>query len=112
MVDYTFNDSNNILTKHTFYSGYTMSNNLYDTHVNLRGEDNDRYHGPACYTSFFNPATFAKSLGIKKLHYINFDYILKDKSYIDYISNILDKKDTFFGEYQAQEGQMLLYLFL
>ena len=85
MVDYTFNDSNNILTKHTYYAGYTMYNSLYDTHVNLRGEDNDRYHGPACYTSFFNPATFAKSLGIKKLHYINFDYILKDSSYIDYI---------------------------
>ena len=104
MVDYTFNDSNNILTKHTYYSGYTYHTDLYNTHVNLRGENNDRYHGPACYTSFFNPATFAKSLGIKKLHFINFDYILKDKSYIDYISNILNKKDTFFGEYQAQEG--------
>ena len=80
MVDYTFNDSNNILTKHTYYSGYTYHTDLYNTHVNLRGENNDRYHGPACYTSFFNPATFAKSLGIKKLHFINFDYILKDKA--------------------------------
>ena len=105
MVDYVFYEKNNLLTKHTFYSGYTASNNLYDTYVNLRGEDNDRYHGPACYTSFYNPATFAKGLDIKKLYYINFDYILKDSSYIDYISKKLNKHDTFFGEFKAQEGK-------
>ena len=104
-VDYVFYEKNNLLTKHTFYSGYTAYNNLYDTYVNLRGEDNDRYHGPACYTSFYNPATFAKELGIKKLHYINFDYILKDSSYIDYISKKLNNHNTFFGEFDAQEGK-------
>lgn len=104
-VDYVFYEKNNLLTKHTFYSGYTAYNNLYDTYVNLRGEDNDRYHGPACYTSFYNPATFAKGLGIKKLHYINFDYILKDSSYIDYISKKLNNHNTFFGEFDAQEGK-------
>tara|TARA_R110000751_G_C13783340_1_gene481248 strand:- start:1797 stop:3758 length:1962 start_codon:yes stop_codon:yes gene_type:complete len=105
MVDYVFYEKNNLLTKHTFYSGYWMYHDQYDTHVNLKGEDNDRYHGPACYTSFYNPATFAKGLGIKKLYYINFDYILKDSSYIDYISKKLNKHDTFFGEYKAQEGK-------
>jgi hypothetical protein len=105
MVDYVFYEKNNLLTKHTFYSGYWMYHNQYDTHVNLKGEDNDRYHGPACYTSFYNPATFAKGLGIEKLYYINFDYILKDSSYIDYISKKLNTHDTFFGEYKAQEGK-------
>ena len=71
MVDYVFYEKNNLLTKHTFYSGYWMYHDQYDTHVNLKGEDNDRYHGPACYTSFYNPATFAKELGIEKLYYIN-----------------------------------------
>ena len=104
-VDYVFYEKNNLLTKHTYYSGYWSSTDLYNTHVNLRGEDNDRYHGPACYTSFYNPATFAKGLGISKLHYINFDYILKDKSYIDYISKKLNSHDTFFGEFNAQEGK-------
>jgi hypothetical protein len=104
-VDYVFYEKNNLLTKHTFYSGYQLHSDQYDTHINLRGEDNDRYHGPACYTSFYNPATFAKGLGIKKLHYINFDYILKDKSYIDYISKKLNNHDTFFGGYEAQEGK-------
>ncbi len=104
MVDYVFYEKNNLLTKHTFYSGYWMRGNQYDTHVNLRGEDNDRYHGPACYTSFYNPATFAKNLGIKKLYYINFDYILKDKSHIDYVSNKLNNHDVYFGENIAQEG--------
>jgi len=105
MVDYVFYEKNNLLTKHTFYSGYWMYHDQYDTHVNLKGEDNDRYHGPACYTSFYNPATFAKGLGIEKLYYINFDYILKDSSYIDYISKKLNTHDTFFGEYEAQEGK-------
>jgi len=105
MVDYVFYEKNNLLTKHTFYSNYTYHTDLFNTHVNLRGEDNDRYHGPACYTSFYNPATFASSLGIDKLHYINFDYILKDEEYIDYVSNILNTHDTFFGEFNAQEGK-------
>ena len=105
MVDYVFYEKNNLLTKHTFYSSYTYTTNLFGTHVNLKGEDNDRYHGPACYTSFYNPATFAKGLGINKLHYINFDYILKDKTYIDYISDKLNNHDTFFGEFKAQEGK-------
>jgi glycosyltransferase involved in cell wall biosynthesis len=105
MVDYVFYEKNNLLTKHTFYSGYWSSTDLYNTHVNLKGEDNDRYHGPACYTSFYNPATFAKGLEIKKLYYINFDYILKDKSYINYISKKLNTHDTFFGEFEAQEGK-------
>ena len=105
MVDYVFYEKNNLLTKHTFYSGYWMYGDQYDTHVNLKGEDNDRYHGPACYTSFYNPATFAKGLGIEKLYYINFDYLLKDSSYIDYISQKLNTHDTFFGEFEAQEGK-------
>ena len=105
MVDYVFYEKNNLLTKHTFYSGYWLYHNQYDAHVNLKGEDNDRYHGPACYTSFYNPATFAKGLGINKLYYVNFDYILKDSSHIDYISNKLDNYDTYFGEYKAQEGK-------
>jgi hypothetical protein len=105
MVDYVFYEKNNLLTKHTFYSGYWMYSDKYDSYVNLRGEDNDRYHGPACYTSFYNPATFAKNFGIKKLYYINFDYILKDSNYIDYISKKLNTHNTFFGEYKAQEGK-------
>ena len=105
MVDYVFYEKNNLLTKHTFYSGYWAYGDQYDTHINLRGEDNDRYHGPACYTSFYNPATFAQGLGIKKLYYINFDYLLKDNSYINHISEKLNTHDTFFGEYEAQEGK-------
>ena len=105
MVDYVFYEKNNPLTKHTFYEGYSFYNNQFDTYVNLRGEDNDIYHGPACYTLFYNPATFAKGLGIEKLYYVNFDYILKDQSYINYISKKLNTYNTFFGEHKAQEGK-------
>ena len=105
MVDYVFYERNNLLTKHTYYSNYTCNTDLFNTHINLKGEDNDRYHGPACYTSFYNPATFAKGLGIHKLHYINFDYLLKDETYINYTSDKLNTHDTFFGENTAQEGK-------
>jgi glycosyltransferase involved in cell wall biosynthesis len=105
MVDYVFYEKNNLLTKHTFYASFRGHWDQYDTYVNLRGEGNDRYHGPACYSLFYNPATFAKGLGIKKLYYVNYDYILKDSSYINYISKKLNTHNTFFGEYKAQEGK-------
>ena len=104
MADYVFFEKNNILTKHTFYSSYNFYTDLYDTYVNLRGEDNDLYHGAACYTLFYNAAAFAQNLNIKKLHYVNFDYILKDKKWIDKISIKLNHYEMFFGEHKALEG--------
>jgi len=40
----------------------------------------------------------------EKLYFVNYDYVLKDESYIDNISNILDKKDTYFGFDVSAEG--------
>ena len=48
--------------------------------------------------------TLGKNLNHEKLYFVNYDYILKDESYIDHISNILDKKDTYFGFDIAAEG--------
>jgi hypothetical protein len=104
MVDYVIYDANNFLVKHTFYSNYWCYTDLYDTWVDLRGEGNDRYHGGVCYTSFYNGAILGKNLNHEKLYFVNYDYILKDESYIDHISNILDKKDTYFGFDIAAEG--------
>jgi glycosyltransferase involved in cell wall biosynthesis len=104
MVDYVIYDANNFLVKHTFYSNYWCYTDLYDTWVDLRGEGNDRYHGGVCYTSFYNGAMLGKNLNHEKLYFVNYDYILKDESYIDHISNILDKKDTYFGFDIAAEG--------
>ena len=104
MVDYVIYDANNFLVKHTFYQNSWSITDLYDIHINLRGEENDKYHGGVCYTSFYNGAMLGKYFNHEKLYFINYDYILKDESYIDYISDILDTKDTYFGFNKAPEG--------
>jgi glycosyltransferase involved in cell wall biosynthesis len=104
MVDYVIYDANNFLVKHTFYSTAWCDFPLYHSSLNLKGEGNDRYHGGVCYTSFYNGAMLGKHLNHEKLYFVNYDYILKDESYIDSISNILDYKDTYFGFNTAGEG--------
>ena len=104
MVDYVIYDANNFLVSHTFYSTAWGKTNNYDYHINLKGEGNDRYHGGVCYTNFYNGAMLGKYFNHEKLYFVNYDYILKDESFIDDISNILDKKDTYFGFDVAGEG--------
>ena len=112
MVDYYIYDKNNILTKHTFY-GYTWFDyGSWKIDLMLTGEDNDIYHGPSVYTNYYNAASLAKDLGIKKLYYLNYDYILKDSSYIDYVSSILDKKQSYVGVKQEKEGDTAITYFL
>jgi hypothetical protein len=111
-ADYCVYDSNNILTKHTFYANYWCYNDLYDTWVDLRGEGNNRYHGPTVYTNYYNGAALADKLGFNKIYCVNYDYHLKDKKYIESISHILNSKDAYFGEYEASEGKTLYTFFL
>ena len=111
-ADYCVYDSNNILTKHTFYANYWCYNDLYDTWVDLRGEGNNRYHGPTVYTNYYNGAALADKLGFNKIYCVNYDYHLKDKKYIESISHILNSQDAYFGEYEASEGKTLYTFFL
>jgi hypothetical protein len=112
LADYSINDNHNILTKHTFYTNSWMSTNEMKAHINLTGEDNDVYHGPTCYTNYYNGCALAEGLGIKKVYFLNYDYILKDESYVNKISSILNTKDAFFGEDQALEGKQITTWFL
>jgi len=112
IVDYSINDNNNILTKHTFYANSWVSTPEFKAHVILSGEDNDVYHGPTCYTNYYNGAALAQGLGIQKVYFLNYDYILKDSSYVDKISNILNTKNAFFGENEALEGKQITTWFL
>ena len=105
MVDYVIYDANNFLVKHTFYSSAWSSTDLYHSSINLKGEGNDRYHGGVCYTSFYNGAMLGKYFNHEKLYFVNYDYILKDESFIDHISDILDTKDTYFGYDESPEGK-------
>lgn len=113
MVDYCVYDKNNILTKHTFYSQSRYSEDSFYAFVNLRAEDNDIYHGPACYTNYYNGAALAYKLGIDKAYFINYDYIIKDESYLDKISKILDSKLAYFGDMpNNQEGHSVATFFM
>jgi len=112
IVDYSINDNHNILTKHTFYTNSWTNQHDCNAHINLRGEDNDVYHGPTCYTNYYNGAALAQGLGIKKVYFLNYDYILQDVSYVNKISSVLNYKDAFFGKDQASEGDQITTWFL
>jgi glycosyltransferase involved in cell wall biosynthesis len=112
LVDYCVYDKNNILTKHSFYNTYNAYFDSYDVYINLRGNDNDVYHGPTVYTNYYNAASLAQHIGIKKLFYVNYDYILNDASYIDSISEILNKKPAYCLKNTASEGNQLMTWFL
>jgi hypothetical protein len=112
MVDYYIYDKNNILTKHTFYDYTWFDYGSWRVDLILTGEDNDIYHGPSVYTNYYNAASLAHNLGIKKLYYLNYDYILKDTSYIDYVSSILDYKKSYVGVKSEKEGDTVITYFL
>jgi len=112
MVDYCIYDKNNLLTKHTFYQYTWFDFDSWKVDLMLTGEDNDVYHGPSVYTNYYNAASLAKDLGIKKLYFLNYDYHLKNTSYIDNISLILNNKKAYVGLREEQEGNTIITYFL
>ena len=112
LSDYCIYDSNNLLTRHTFYNQAFFNNSIYGVNINLKQENNDTYHGAAVYTNYYNGINLSYELGIKNTFFVNFDYILKNKKYIESIQNILKSKDAYFGENLAMEGKCLQTYFL
>jgi glycosyltransferase involved in cell wall biosynthesis/GR25 family glycosyltransferase involved in LPS biosynthesis len=110
-ADYCVVDKNNILTKHTFYSNFYWNSDEYDVNLNLKGENNDVYHGPAVYTNYYNGAALATQLEFKKAYFLNYDYILKDIEGIQNVSKILNKKNFYFGKHHPAEGDALYTYF-
>ena len=106
-ADYVVVDNNNILTKHSYYCNYWADLPDHKVHINLRGNDNDLYHGPSVYSNYVNGAALAKNLGYKKLFFINFDYTIQNTNHINEVSKILDNKKAYFGKYRASEGDAL-----
>ena len=110
-ADYVVVDNNNILTKHSYYSNYWADHSDHKVYINLRGNDNDVYHGPSVYSNYVNGAALAKNLGFKKAFFVNFDYTLKTDKHIEDISHILKNKKAYFGQYKAYEGDTLYTYF-
>lgn len=100
-ADYVVIDKNNLLTKHTFYSYSYWNHPEFYTHVNLKAHGNDIYHGPACYTNYYNGACLAKNLGFKKVFFLNYDYEIKDRYFLDYVSKKLNNYKIYC---QLREG--------
>lgn len=112
LVEYCIYDKNNLLTKHTFYNYTWFDYGSWRVDLILTGENNDIYHGPAVYTNYYNGAALAEKLGIKKVYFLNYDYHLKNASYIDSISSILNSKKAYVGLREEQEGNTIITYFL
>ena len=112
LVEYCIYDKNNLLTKHTFYNYTWFDFGTWRVDLILTGENNNVYHGPAVYTNYYNGAALAEKLGIKKVYFLNYDYHLKNASYIDNISSILNNKKAYVGVKEEQEGNTVITYFL
>jgi glycosyltransferase involved in cell wall biosynthesis len=112
LVDYCVYDKNNILTKHTFYNYTWFDYGTWKADLWLTGENNNVYHGPAVYTNYYNGVALAEKLGIKKVYFLNYDYVLKDPTFIDNISLILNQKKAYVGVKEEQEGETVITYFL
>ena len=112
LVDYCVYDKNNLLTKHTFYNYTWFDYDTWKVGLWLTGENNNVYHGPSVYTNYYNGAALAEKLGIKKVYFLNYDYVLKDSTFIDNVSLILNNKKAYVGIKEEQEGNTVITYFL
>ena len=93
---YVVYDSNNLLTYHDFYNRSWYQGDDYSVEINLRGEDNHIYHGPAVYTNYYDGLALAKGLGYKNAICQNFDMDITDESvYLTLVNNLHDKKAVY-----------------
>ena len=102
LSDFVIYDKNNVTTRHTFNWYFYHNSDKFDLTLNVSNSGNDFYHGPACHNNIYNAASLASKLGITKLYHINYDYSLKDKSYIDKISSLLNTHSVY--SYKILEG--------
>jgi hypothetical protein len=113
VVDYVVVDNNNLLTKHTFYAYSYYTSYDYYTHINLKAHGNDIYHGPACYTNYYNGTCLAKGLGFEKVFFLNYDYEINDEWFLNYVSSKLNKKDYYVHLREGdQEGPTVTTWFM
>jgi glycosyltransferase involved in cell wall biosynthesis len=112
LADYTVVDNNNILTKHSYYCNFWAQYPEYKVHINLRGNNNDVYHGPSVYTNYRNGVALADSLGYNVAYLMNYDYILQNTTYLNKVSSWMGLKDAFVGKYRAAEGDTIYTYFM
>lgn len=104
LVDYCIVDTNNLLTRHTHYSVSWYDHSDYYASINLKGENNDTYHGPAVHTNYYNGIALAKGLGFTKAYCWNYDVWAKDTQFINKMRNALTSHSMVTHQYREEEG--------
>jgi glycosyltransferase involved in cell wall biosynthesis len=107
LVDYCIVDKNNILTKHTYYNIFRSDTSEYYVEVNLRGEGNDIYHGPAVQTSYYNAIGLAHTLGFENAYCWNYDVWTKDPEFINMMRSGLQSHKLVTHQFRPEEGECL-----
>lgn len=106
-VNHVIYDSNNILTRHDFYNQAWNENSEFYMRINLTGENNNIYHGPAVYTNYYNGISYAKTLGYDNAICFNYDIFITDIKVINTLIDKLKTKSAIFNHTVAQEGNAL-----
>ena len=101
---YVIYDSNNILTYHDFYNRSWYQGEDYSAEINLKGEDNHIYHGPAVYTNYYNGLALANGLGYKNAICYNFDMDIRDENVYSTLINSLHDKKAVYNLTHGSEG--------
>lgn len=104
---YTVYDKNNILVYHDYYSTAWRSTHEFHANINIRSEDNHKYHGPAVYTNYYNGISFAKQMGYTNAICLNFDMVINDLSVINFFENELKTNKCVYNTYNSLEGETL-----
>ena len=95
------------MTTHTYYNKFWYTHSDFYAEVNLTTEQNNKYHGPAVYTNYYNGIHFAKSMGFKVAYCWNFDMNISTETPLIKARTALQSKEAFINAYTAEEGPCL-----
>jgi glycosyltransferase involved in cell wall biosynthesis len=116
IADWCVSDNNNILTTHTYYnkfwSTFSSDGSAYRADINLTTEGNNHYHGPSCYTNYWNGCALANNLGYNVVYLINYDYLVLNSKFIDDINQHLSDRDAYLLKSRDEEGERVLTAFM
>jgi hypothetical protein len=107
LADYCVVDRKNIHTLHTHYQVAWWNTNGIHATVNLTGEGNNIYHGPAVHTNYYNGMSLAKGLGFTNAICWNYDWWIEDEIAIKKPLEGLRTKKAVMKHGIAEEGNVL-----
>jgi len=108
-------DVDNPIIKHSYYSKYWYQDSAFRCDLNLKANDNNKYHGLAVWTNYQNGIRKSKELGYRYSVCLNYDIVLNqdDLHTVHMMVNELTRKSSkgFFMYQQMGEGDTLKTVF-